>query len=417
MVVRIWMIALCGGVLASVILADDVWAWSSNWYRMDEALRLSFSADEQATGTVLSLPVDAALATSATSEASPNTTVPDFPAQPTLQSDDAAPNALDTPETMDFDVPIIRTAKVDKHVQFFASHIRDRFEVWLSRLERHRPMIEQIFAEFNLPADLIFLSLVESGFNTNAVSRAKAVGPWQFIKSTAKVYGLRMDNWVDERRDPVKSTLAAAQYLRDLYQLFGSWPLAMAAYNAGERKVGRALARAQADDFWDLTDTKLIKRETREYVPRFLAAALIARDPARFGFSIPLQTPVEYDEVVLTHPLHLRTAAQAAGVSYEELKALNPELRKDLTPPDPAYNLRIPAGRKTAFLSNLAMYQDWKRIHALQHRVRRGETLARLASRYGTTVPTILEANALSKSDRPKPGDWLLIPQPFKTKS
>jgi membrane-bound lytic murein transglycosylase D len=334
------------------------------------------------------------------------------PSEPPVEVTQAATD--DQMETMDFDVPIIRTPKIDKHVQFFSSHIRDRFETWLGRLERYRPMVEEIFAEFNLPVDLVFLSLVESGFNTKAVSRAKAVGPWQFIKSTAKAYGLRVDRWIDERRDPVKSTLAAAQYLRDLYQLFGSWPLAMAAYNAGERRVGRALARAQADDFWDLTDTKLLKRETREYVPRFLAATRIAKDPARFGFSIPPQPPVEYEEVVLTRPLHLRTAAQAAGVSYQEMKALNPELRKDLTPPDPAYHLKVPVGRKEAFLANLAAYQDWKHIHAVRYQVRRGDTLARLASRYGTTIPAIIEANAMTKSEKPKPGEWLLLPQAVK---
>ncbi len=303
---------------------------------------------------------------------------------------------------------------MDKHVQFFSSHIRDRFEMWLGRLERHRPMVERIFTEFNLPVDLVFLSLVESGFSTNAVSRAKAVGPWQFIKSTAKAYDLRVDNWIDERRDPVKSTIAAARYLRDLYQLFGSWPLAMAAYNAGERKVGRALVRAQADDFWDLTDTKLLKRETKEYVPRFLAAALIAKDPARFGLAVPSQIPVEYDEVVVTRPIHLRTAALASGASYEELKTLNPELRKDLTPPDPAYHLKVPAGRKEAFLANLATYQDWKRVHAVRYQMRRGDTLLLLASRHGTTVSAILEANALAKSEKPRPGDWLLIPRTVK---
>jgi membrane-bound lytic murein transglycosylase D len=303
---------------------------------------------------------------------------------------------------------------VDKHVQFFSLHIRDRFEMWLGRLERYRPMVEEIFAEFNLPVDLVFLSLVESGFSTNAVSRAKAVGPWQFIKSTAKAYDLRVDNWIDERRDPVKSTIAAARYLRDLYQLFGSWPLAMAAYNAGERKVGRALVRAQADDFWDLTDTKLLKRETKEYVPRFLAAALIAKDPTRFGLAVPSQTPVEYDEVIVTRPIHLRTAAQAASVTYEDMKVLNPELRKDLTPPDPAYHLKVPAGRKEAFLANLATYQDWKRVHAVRYQVRRGDTLPRLASQYGTTSTAILEANTMAKSEKPKPGDWLLIPQASK---
>ncbi|TAL10248.1 MAG: LysM peptidoglycan-binding domain-containing protein, partial [Nitrospirae bacterium] len=321
---------------------------------------------------------------------------------------------LDQPETLDFDVPVIRTAKVDKHVQFFSFHIRDRFEMWLGRLERHRPMVEGIFTEFNLPIDLIFLSLVESGFSTHAKSRAQAVGPWQFIKGTAKAYDLRVDNWIDERRDPVKSTVAAARYLRDLYQLFGSWPLAMAAYNAGERKVGRALVRAQAEDFWDLTDTKLLKRETKEYVPRFLAAALIAKDPARFGLAVPSHTPLEYDEVLVTRPIHLRTAAKAAGVSYEELKTLNPELKKDLTPPDPAYHLKVPAGRKDAFHANLATYQDWKRVHAVRHQVRRGDTLPLIASRYGTTSQAIFEANSMTKSEKLKPGDWLLIPQAVK---
>ena len=321
-------------------------------------------------------------------------------------------------ETLDFDVPIVRTPKIDKHVLVFTFNIRDHFELWLQRFERHRPMIQQIFAEFNLPADLIFLSLVESGFSTNAVSRAKAVGPWQFIKSTGKTYGLRVDNWIDERRDPVKSTLAAAQYLRDLYHLFGSWPLAMAAYNAGERKVGRALVRARADDFWDLTDTKLLKRETREYVPRFLAATLIAKDPSRYGFMLSPQPPVEYEEAVLTRPIHLRMAAKAAGVTYQELKALNPELRRDLTPPDPIYRLKVPVGSKDLLLSNLASYPDWKRVQATRYQVRRGETLHNIAMRHHTPLSAILEANALDKSSKLKPGEWLLIPQPvFKAKS
>jgi membrane-bound lytic murein transglycosylase D len=286
--------------------------------------------------------------------------------------------------------------------------------VWLGRLERHRGMVQSIFAEFNLPSDLVFLSLVESGFSTSAVSRSKAVGPWQFIKSTAKIYGLRVDHWIDERRDPVKSTLAAAQYLRDLYHLFGSWPLAMAAYNAGEGKVGRALARTEGADYWDLTDTKLLKRETKEYVPRFLAAALIAKDPARFGLTIAPQAPVEYESVAIFRPLNLRTAAKAAGVSYEDLKVLNPELKKDLTPPDPVYHLRVPAGTKGTLRANLSKYEDWKRVQAIRYQVRRGDTLARLASRHRTTAESIMEGNALDKSYRPTPGDWLLIPKPAK---
>src|SRR5437899_4341390 len=280
----------------------------------------------------------------------------------------AVPMVQDAIGNLDLNVPTIRTAKVNRHVQFFSYQIRDRFEQWLSRFERYRPSVQNIFSEFKLPVDLVFLSLVESGFNTNAVSRAKAVGPWQFMKPTAKMYGLRVDSWVDERRDPVKSTLAAAQYLRDLYHLFGSWPLAMAAYNAGEGKVGRAIARKQDNDFWGLVDTKLLRRETKEYVPRFLAAAQIAKDPGRFRFTVSPQTPMEFEEVVITRPIHLKTAAQAAGVTHAELKLLNPELRKDMTPPDPAYLLKVPLGSKKTFLTNLPAYQDSKRVQTTRAR-------------------------------------------------
>ena len=410
------LIVLCG-IPACLMLPADGGAWSSDQHRLGEVLHLSSAAvepppqaDRGPGGAFTVAPPDSpAPLTSPQSIALPPELAPAAP--PTIET---VADTLASPETLDFDVPVIRTAKVDKYVQFFSFRIRDRFEIWLGRLERHRPMVERIFTEFNLPADLIFLSLVESGFSTTAVSRAKAVGPWQFIKGTAKAYDLRVDNWIDERRDPVKSTIAAARYLRDLYQLFGSWPLAMAAYNAGERKVGRALVSAQADNFWDLTDTKLLKLETKEYVPRFLAAALIAKDPARFGLTVPSQLPLEYEEVVVTRPIHLKTAALAAGASHAELKTLNPELRKDLTPPDPAYHLKVPAGRKDAFLTNLATYQDWKRVHAARHQVRSGDTLPLLASRHGTTVQAILEANAMTKSEKPKPGDWLLIPQSVK---
>jgi membrane-bound lytic murein transglycosylase D len=285
----------------------------------------------------------------------------DFDAPPqTLLADPLAPALEDAMGNIDFSMPPVRTAKVDRHVQFFSYQIRDRFEQWLTRLERYRPRVHSIFSEFKLPDDLIFLSLVESGFNTNAVSRAKAVGPWQFMKPTAKSYGLRVDNWVDERRDPDKSTMAAAQYLRDLYQLFGSWPLAMAAYNAGEGKVGRSMARLKAKDgdFWDLLDTKLLRAETKEYVPRFVAAAQIAKDPSRFGFNILPQAPVEFDEVAVTRQVHLKAVAKAAGVTLEDIKNLNPELRREMTPPDPVYILKVPLGTKTTMMANLPAYQS-----------------------------------------------------------
>jgi peptidoglycan lytic transglycosylase D len=430
--IRFFLLVLLSGILTAGAVPTEAQAWLPDGYRLDEGLRLSAplllaqsgtEPEEPAAGdSPLGATVDSTLTIDEAPSSSPpeaESSPPDAesaPGAPLLEVTTTAPlEAVE--ETLDFDVPIVRAPKIDKHIRVFTFNIRDRFEVWLHRLERHRPMVEQIFAEFNLPADLIFLSLVESGFSTNAVSRSKAVGPWQFIKSTGKTYGLRVDNWIDERRDPVKSTLAAAQYLRDLYHLFGSWPLAMAAYNAGERKVGRALARSRADDYWDLTDTKLIKRETKEYVPRFLAATLIAKDPSRYGFLISPQTPVEYEEAVLTRPIHLRVAAKAAGVTYQELKALNPELRKDLTPPYPAYRLKVPVGSKDLLLSNLATYPDWKHVQAARYQIRRGETLLHFATRHRTTLSTILEANALDKSYKPKPGEWLLIPKPVKTKS
>jgi membrane-bound lytic murein transglycosylase D len=394
-------LVLGGGMFWSPPL--ESWAWSSDRYHVEEALAPAPALlPALSIGSPVELPLD-------------RLSVEVGPAAEKGLPASALDEGLDNDiETIDLDVPIVRTRKVDRHVQFFSFHIRDRFEQWLNRLERHKQMVQSIFTEFNLPLDLIFLSLVESGFNTNAVSRAKAVGPWQFIKSTGQVYGLRVDNWIDERRDPVKSTVAAAHYLRDLYHLFGSWPLAMAAYNAGERKVGRALTRVQGADFWDLTDTKLLKRETKEYVPRFLAATMIAKDPDRFGLTVTPQDPVEYEEVVLTRSIHLRTAAKAAGVSYEELKSLNPELKRDLTPPDPVYHLKVPVGSKAALLDNLSVYPDWKRIQAVRYQVRRGDTLPLLASRHGVTTEAILEANALEKSYKPRTGDWLLLPKPVK---
>ncbi|MFM8552806.1 MAG: lytic transglycosylase domain-containing protein [Nitrospiraceae bacterium] len=230
-------------------------------------------------------------ATPAARDASPSTELP--------------PIAAAREESLD-NIAIVRNEKVEGHMRFFHTAIRDRFEHWLTRLSHYRPLVERIFSEFDLPSDLVFLSLVESGFNPHAYSRAKATGPWLFMKGTAQVYGLRVDQYVDERRDPIKSTVAAARYLRDLYDLFGAWPLAMAAYNAGEGKVMRALRKSQTESFWDIAATKHIRRETKEYVPRFMAATIIARNPDQFGFP-PVQTDSHaFEEVVVPHAVHFR---------------------------------------------------------------------------------------------------------------
>ena len=312
-----------------------------------------------------------------------------------------------------YNIPVVIDQTVQSHIHFFNSSIRNRFEQWLSRFSRYRPLVENIFAEFDLPSDLVNLSLVESGFNPYAYSRAKATGPWQFMKGTGLLYGLRIDHYVDERRDPIKSTVAAARYLRDLYDLFGAWPLAMAAYNAGEGKVLRALQKAQAESFSEISRTKLIKRETKQYVPRIMAATIIAKNPNQYGFNQDPVAPHEFEEVVVTRPLHFRAISNVTGISYNELRLLNPELRRDATPPgDTAYQLKVPVGMSAKVLAliervpthkfpPLTTTQDRqvrqaKASSAHWYRVRGGDTLEKISRRFGIPVKTLKSRNNLS---------------------
>jgi peptidoglycan lytic transglycosylase D len=331
---------------------------------------------------------------------------------PPAEIAEAAESLQNTTEPNDlYNVPIVIDSSVQAHIRFFNVSIRDRFEQWLVRLSRYRPLVDNIFSEFHLPSDLVFLSLVESGFNPHAYSRAKATGPWQFMKGTAKVYGLRVDSYVDERRDPIKSTIAAARYLRDLYDLFGTWPLAMAAYNAGEGKVMRALRKAQAKSFSEISKTRLIRRETKEYVPRFMAATIIAKNPDRYGFSQEPTETHEFEEVLVTRPLHFHAIANATGVPYEELRLLNPELRRDATPPgDDTYLLKVPIGTKTKveeLLDHVPTYKfpplRGKAKYASKdssrwYKVRVGDTLGKLAKRFRIPLRTLKARNNLSGS-------------------
>lgn len=320
-----------------------------------------------------------------------------------------------------YNIPVVFDETVERHLRFFHTSIRARFEQWLMRLNRYRPHIEAIFAEFNLPSDLIYLSLVESGFNPYAYSRAKATGPWQFMKATGKLYGLRIDDYVDERRDPIKSTVAAARYLRDLYDLFGAWPLAMAAYNAGEGKVLRALEKVQGETFWDISNTKLLRQETKQYVPRIMAATIIARHPERYGFSIEEGPSHQFEEVVVNRPLHLRAIAHHTGIPYEELRLLNPELRRDATPPDDrAYHLKVPVGTTQKVMQVLDQIPTYKfpplRPHVKQvksltprwYRVRSGDTLEKISKRFRIPISTLKARNNLSRSSL-KVGELLLL--------
>jgi membrane-bound lytic murein transglycosylase D len=337
------------------------------------------------------------------------------------QTQDTSGDAAEQTEYANYNVPIIMDPSVQAHIRYFNTTIHDRFGQWLVRLSRYRPLVETIFTEFHLPSDLVYLSLVESGFNPYAYSRAKATGPWQFMKGTAKVYGLRVDAYIDERRDPIKSTVAAARYLRDLYDLFGAWPLAMAAYNAGEGKVMRALHKARAESFSEISKTRLIRRETKEYVPRFMAATIIARNPDRYGFTQESAEPHQFDEVVVTRPIHLRAIANSTGIPYEELRLFNPELRRDATPPgDETYHLKVPVGAKEKveqLLDQIPTYKFSPLPGKAQfvtagssrwYKVRMGDTLGKVSKRFRVPLKTLKTKNSLS-GPTIRPGDFLII--------
>jgi membrane-bound lytic murein transglycosylase D len=337
------------------------------------------------------------------------------------QSESPSRNNADQMEYGSYNVPIVMDSSVQAHIRYFNTSIHSRFEQWLFRLSRYRPLVETIFTEFHLPSDLVYLSLVESGFNPYAYSRAKATGPWQFMKGTAKLYGLRVDHYVDERRDPIKSTVAAARYLRDLYDLFGAWPLAMAAYNAGEGKVMRALHKARAESFSEISKTRLIRRETKEYVPRFMAATIIARNPDRYGFTQESAEPHQFDEVIVTRPVHFRAIANATGIPYEDLRLLNPELRRDATPPgDETYHLKVPVGTKAKveqlfdriptykFPPLPAKVQFVSAGSSRWYKVRAGDTLGKVSKRFRIPLKTLKTKNNLSDPTI-RPGDFLVI--------
>ncbi|MHB8172887.1 MAG: LysM peptidoglycan-binding domain-containing protein [Nitrospirota bacterium] len=311
-------------------------------------------------------------------------------------------------------------APIARNIKYFSVTVRKHFQQWLSRSGRYMGLMKSILRENYMPEDLVFLALIESGFNPKAYSWAKACGPWQFIRGTAVRYGLRVDSWVDERRDPIKSTKAAAAYLKDLYGTFGSWPLAMASYNAGEGNVERAIDRTGGiQDFWKLRKTRYIPSETKDYVPKFIAARMIAENPDGFGFKdLSYDKPFVFDEVVLNHCTDLRTVALCCGVSIEKIKELNPELIRNCTPPGRTYTLRIPKGKKDEFLAaydslpKSERYASPKvRIINSRYIVRRRATLKAIAARLGVPAAKLARANHLRVYSRVGRGRRLIVPR------
>ena len=345
---------------------------------------------------------------------SEDTTVLSAPAQQgTQQPDLKSEDALKVKPSGDLFGP------VERNLEYFSGTIKKHFTQWLARSGKYVGLMKNILRENYVPEDLVFLSLIESGFNPKAYSMAKASGPWQFIRGTAVRYGLRIDRWVDERRDPVKSTKAAAAYLKDLYDMFGSWPLAMASYNCGEGNILRAVKRNDTEDFWELRKTRSIPSETKDYVPKFVAARIIAQDPQQYGFDdLTYDKPFEFDEVTLDHCTDLSTVAKCCEVPESEIKDLNPELLRGCTPPNRSeYILRVPKGTKDTFLKNYAALPDNEKVasppkepSSRRYVVRRGDTLRSIARRFHVSVVTLAKANRLRVSARLKLRQRLIVP-------
>ncbi|MBI1736320.1 MAG: transglycosylase SLT domain-containing protein [Candidatus Rokubacteria bacterium] len=330
--------------------------------------------------------------------------------------------------------PLVLNSDVQRYLDRFTGERRDLIGLWLNRAGQYLGMIREILKSRGMPEDLAFTAMIESGFNPMAVSRAGAVGLWQFMAATGRRYGLRVDHWVDERRDPEKSTMAAAAYLGDLYKLFGSWWLAQAAYNAGEMNVLKAIRATGSNDFWVLSQSRFLHQETKEFVPQIQAAAMIGRDPSQYGFAEADTTMTAFETVTVPAATDLNWLARTAGVSADMLRSLNPTLIRGKTPPGQPYALRVPLGTGSGVLVALekprreppvarervarASTKPTRRgpgvVRAASstsevHVVRPRDTVTSIAKHYGVSVDDVLRWNSLHKQSRIRPGDRLKV--------
>ena len=307
-------------------------------------------------------------------------------------------------------IPLVRNKQVDQFITYFTTTKgRKQFAIWLKRYEEYKNLILPILKEHEMPEELMILAMIESGLNPKAYSRANASGMWQFIYSTGKSYGLKRDWYVDERRDFIKSTHAACEYLKDLNEQFDNWYLALAAYNCGAGRVSRASRLHQTYDFWQMHS---LPRESRNYIPYYLAAAIIAKDPAKYGFKVPKVKPFEYEEVVLENSSDLAVLARVAGIKVKKLRNYNPELRQSATPTDNPYLLKLPKGKKEQFLARWNSIPEAERFapQFIVHRVRYGESLWTISKKYGASIHDIAAVNKLRNRHKIRVGNKLKVP-------
>jgi membrane-bound lytic murein transglycosylase D len=313
-----------------------------------------------------------------------------------------------------YDFPVVINAQVEELLDYYSSGPgRKSFQLWLERSGRYMSLMQQTFAEAGLPQDLVMLALVESGFTSNAHSWANAVGYWQFIESTGRMYGLENDWWRDERRDVEKATRAAAQYLSDLHTLFdGDWYLAVAAYNAGPGKMRGAIRHHGTRDFWQLAQGNYLRSETKGYIPKLMAAIIISKEPERFGFTqLKYADPLAFDTVILSHPTDLEVVAELTGADYSILKELNPELKRWCSPPgEKQYVLRVPPGVAHGFAERYAQIPPQEKNRYRRHELKAGESLGLLAQRYNIRVADIMDLNRIKDPRRLQIGQNLILP-------
>ncbi len=354
------------------------------------------------------------------------------------------------PPVTHWDIPVVRNESVDRFVTLFSERQTDRMALYLKRSGQYEGMIREKLRSRGMPEDLLYLSMIESGFNPTARSKAQAVGLWQFIADTGRRYGLRIDGYVDERRDPEKSTDAALAYLNDLHGMFGSWYLAAAAYNSGEGRVGRVMReetgsmRGEENDFWRIRHR--LPRETRDYVPLMVAAALVGKEPHKYGLGgVERYLPLETEAVDVPGGTDLGVVARAVGVSRDEIRTMNPQLVRGATPPNEVWAVRVPSGRAGVYAANFGAELEADRAAAQlraaeaklasakaaaakkpvrvaaktpakkdaakrSHRVSKGESLWTIARRHNTSVAAIKRANGMGSRSTIRPGQRLSIP-------
>ena len=307
-------------------------------------------------------------------------------------------------------IPLVRNKQVDQFITYFTTAKgRKQFAIWMKRYEEYKDLILPILKKHEMPEELMVLAMIESGLNPKAYSRANASGMWQFIYSTGKNYGLKRDWYIDERRDPIKATGAACEYLKDLNEQFDNWYLALAAYNCGSGRISRASKLHQTYDFWQMHS---LPRESRNYIPYYLAAAIIMKDPEKYGFTIPKVKPFSYEEVVLEHSADLAVLSRVAGIKVKTLRKYNPELRQSATPADNPYLLKLPKGKKEQFLERWNSIPESERFapQFIVHRVRYGESLWTISKKYGASIHDIAAVNKIRNRHKIKVGNKLKVP-------